>query len=78
MLQRIVGGGGHREGVAGWEDAGNSLLKKKKKCMTSYLSFKTPLKFPLPWEAFLISKGYHLVLPESSLRAPSQPPNPSP
>lgn len=51
---------------------------KKKKCMNSYSSFKTPLKFPLPWEAFLISKGYHPVLPESSLRAPSQPPTPSP
>lgn len=41
--------------------------------MNSYSSFKTPLKFPLPWEAFLISKGYHPVLPESSLRAPTAP-----
>lgn len=31
--------------------------------VNSYSSFKTPFKFPLPWEAFLISKVCHPVLP---------------
>lgn len=70
MPQRIGG-----EGVAGRVLLGGKMLGiacfKKKKCTNSYSSFKTPLKFPLPWEAFLISKGSHPVLPESSPTAPN-------
>lgn len=33
------------------------------KPVNSYSSFKTPFKFHLPWEVFLISKGCYPVLP---------------
>lgn len=52
-------------GVVGCEETGKSMLFFLffLNPVNSYSSFMTPLKFPLPWEAFLISKDCHPVLP---------------
>lgn len=55
-----VGGGGL---VLGEKSLGIALKKKKKKTENFYSSFMSPLKFPLPREAFLISKDCYPVLP---------------
>lgn len=59
MPQRVWGGGGGL--VLGEKRLG--IAFKKTTTVNFYLSFMSPLKFPLPGEAFLISKGCYPVLP---------------